>query len=145
MTTFRPTVNFLGMLVLCLLAQPEFAFAKQLTRSQTVRVNKPAIVYEFALLNARTDHKGEKCHELWMAPSIIVRRKPKIGKVRIRKGVKIVSPKNSSCKGKRVLGTTVEYTGTKRGRDSFKVEVLFARPGYYDHKFGDVTINVTVR
>ena len=144
MSVYRKTINILGILALCLLAQPDFVFAKQLTRNHTVKLNKPEVVYEFALLNARFEKEMEKCQQFW-APTIVLRRKPKIGKVKIRKGVKFDTPKNSVCKGKKILGTTVEYTGTKRGKDSFKVEVMFSKPRYYEEKFHDVTFNINVR
>ena len=145
MSKHRKTISMIGILAICLLAMPDFAFAKQLTRNHTVRMNKPEIIYEFALLNARFDTKREKCDELWAVPTIVVRKRPKIGKVRIKKRAKIATPKNSPCKGKKILGTTVEYTGTKRGKDTFKVEVLFFKPGYYEQKYHDVTFNINVR
>ena len=51
----------------------------------------------------------------------------------------------SECKGKKVTGTTVEYTSNERGKTTFKIDVLFRQPGYYEHKFGDVTFNINVR
>ena len=49
------------------------------------------------------------------------------------------------CKGKTVKGTEIEYTGNKKGKTSFKVEVLYRQGRYEEHIFGNVLFNVNVR
>lgn len=132
-------ILFLGMTT-----QPNIAAAFQEKRNITVRVNKTEVVYRYVLLNARFRKEMEKC-QAFRPPSIVVTRKPDFGSVKIKKGVKFDSPARSECKGKKVLGTIVEFTSAKRGKTSFKIDVLYRQAGYYDHKFGDVTFNVRVR
>ena len=81
---------------------------------------------------------------------MILRKKPEFGKVKFKKGVVIDHAKMSErekkmCKGKTVKGTEIEYTGNKKGKTSFKVEVLYRQGRYEEHIFGNVLFNVNVR
>ena len=136
------TVGLISLFGLTILATSAAAFQQK--RNITVRVNKTEVVYQYALINARFEKEMEKCQAA-RPPTIVVTRKPKLGKVKVKNGVKFDSPKNSGCKGKKVLGSIVEFTSNSRGKTSFKIDVLYRQGGYYDHKFGDVTFNVTVR
>lgn len=47
--------------------------------------------------------------------------------------------------GQKVRGSTVEYTGTRCGRDELVVEVLYRHPAYYDHKFREIKFRIKIR
>ena len=135
----------LGMLLFFgLLAMPDMAAAFQEKRTITVRANKTEVVYRFALLNARFAREMDKCQAA-RPPTIVVTRKPEFGSVKVKKGVRFDATDNPGCKDGKVLGSIVEFTSSKRGSTSFKIDVLYRQGGYYDHKFGDVTFNIRVR
>lgn len=113
-------------------------------KNVTVKLNEPQIIHTHWIQNSATSDPNAACRVI-RPPTLVVKRKPKIGTVKIRKGVMIESGPRSPCKGKKVRGTTVEYTGTKRGADQIIVEVLYRIPGYYDHKFGEIEFRVRVR
>ena len=138
------SIKSAGLLAVCFLLLPDLVVAKQRTRNITVRVNKTEVVWTHFILNARFEKEMEKC-QAYRPPTIVLRRKPKIGKVIIKNGVKFDSDKNSPCKGKKVLGSIVEFRSDKRGKTTFKIDILQRSGTHYDHKYGDVTINVTVR
>ena len=49
------------------------------------------------------------------------------------------------CKNKVIKATAVEFTGDKKGKVSFKVEVLYRQGRYEEYSFGNVLFNVNVR
>ena len=79
-----------------------------------------------------------------------IKKKPKFGKINFKKGVvldhsKLSDTDKKNCKGKIIRSTAVEFTGDKKGKVSFKVEVYY-RPGMYEeHFFTDINFNVNVR
>jgi hypothetical protein len=117
---------------------------RQPVKNVTVRLNKPEIIHTHWIQQAVTKNPDAACRAI-RPPTLVVKRKPKLGTVKIRRGVMIESGANSPCKGRKVRGSTLEYTGTQRGRDSFIIEILFRHPAYYDHKFGEMKFNVSVR
>lgn len=50
-----------------------------------------------------------------------------------------------NCKDKIIRATTIEYTGDRKGKVSFKVEVLYREGRYEEYIFGNVLFNVNVR
>jgi len=117
---------------------------RQPVKNVTVRLDKPEIIHTHWIQSSPTAGADAACGAV-RPPTLVVKRKPKLGKVKIRRGVMIDAGANSPCKGRKVRGSTVEYTGTERGQDSFVIEILFRHPAYYDHKFGEIKFNVRVR
>lgn len=117
---------------------------RQPVKNATVRLNEPEIIHTHWIQNSITGNPDAACRAI-RPPTLVLKRKPKIGKVKIRRGVMIETSPRSPCKGKKVRGSTLEYTGTERGRDEFIIEVLFRHPAYYDHKFGEIKFRVRVR
>ncbi len=144
--------RYLGLFVIFLssiLFSSTIAHSKNFTRNVTVRVNKPEIIWRHWVINTSFDKNKIKCM-VYKPPDMILRKKPKFGKVKFKKGVvidndKLSEPDKKNCKGKVIRATTVEYTGDKKGKVSFKVEVLYRQGRYEEYIFGNVIFNVNVR
>ena len=81
-----------------------FAHAQKSTRNVTVRVNKPEIILRYWIIDTIFDTKGVKC-KVYKTPDMILWKKPKFGKVKIKKSVVIDhnflrSDYKKYCKGK---------------------------------------------
>jgi len=125
------------------------AYSKTFTRNVTVKMNKPEIIWKHWIINTRFDRGKAKC-EVYKPPDMRIWKKPKFGKLTFKKNVVIDHAKMSdadkkNCKGKIVKATAVEFTGDKKGKISFKVEVYYRQGRYEEHIFGDVLFNVNVR
>jgi hypothetical protein len=125
-------------------------YAKTPTRNVTVQMNKPEIIWRHWIVNTQFDKNKVKCM-VYKPPDMRITRKPAFGKIKFKKGVVIDNDKLSgdnkkNCKGKVVKATAVEFTGDKKGKVSFKVEVFYRRGGgYEEYIFGTVLFNVNVR
>ena len=126
-----------------------FAYAQNSTRNVTVRVSKPEIILRYWIIDTSFDIKGVKC-KVYKPPDMILWKKPKFGKVKIKKGVVVDNKllrndRRKNCKGKVIKSTTLEFTGNKKGKDSFKVEVLYPQGRYEEYSFETILFNVNVR
>lgn len=123
--------------------------AKDFTRNVTVQMNKPEVIFKYWIVNTQFDRDKVKCF-VYKPPDMVLRTKPKFGKVRFKKGVvidnnKLRGDEKKNCKGKIIKSTAVEFTGDKKGKTSFKVEVLYREGRYEEYVFGNILFNVNVR
>ena len=124
-------------------------YAKDITRNATVKVNKPEIIFKYWIINTDFDKDKIKC-KVYKPPDMILRKNPEFGKVKFKKGVVIENNKlrdddKKNCKDKIVKSTAVEFTGDRKGKTSFKVEVLYREGRYEEHIFGNILFNVNVK
>ena len=81
---------------------------------------------------------------------MILTKKPEFGKVIFKKGVVIDNNKLSDdnkkyCKDKIIKATTAEYISDKKGKTTFKIQVLYRQGRYEEHIFQNILFNVNVR
>ncbi len=126
-----------------------FAHAQTTTRNVTVRVNKPEIILRYWIVNTQFDKDKVKC-QVYKPPDMVLWKKPKFGKIKIKRGVVVDhkllrSDYRKYCKGKVIKATTLAYTGNKKGNDFFKVQVYYRQTRYEEHIFETILFNVNVR
>ena len=124
-------------------------YAKVITRNVTVKVNKPEILFKYYIIDVRFDLDRVKC-QVYRPPDMRMWKKPKFGTVKFKKGVVIDNDKlrgnqKKNCKGKLIKSTAVEFTGEKKGKISFEVEVLYRQGRYEEQIFDTLHFNVNVR
>lgn len=124
-------------------------YSKNITKNATVQINKPAIIWKHWIINTQFDKGKVKC-QVYKPPDMRIWKKPKFGKVTFKKGVVIDNNKlrdveKTNCKGKVVKATAVEFTGDRKGKVSFKVEVFYRQGRYEEHIFSNILFNVNVR
>jgi hypothetical protein len=125
------------------------AYAKTVTRNVTVQINKPEIIFKYYIIDVRFDLDRVKC-QIYRPPDMRMWKKPKFGMVKFKKGVVIDNDKlrgdqKNNCKGKIIKSTAVEFTGEKKGKVSFEVEVFYRQGRYEEQIFDTLHFNVNVR
>ena len=142
----RKFIFVISLLFLFVLIQSSSS-AKIFTRNLVVNVNKVEVVYRFNLVLADpgNDKQMAKCLP---APSRqlkgFIRKKPKLGRVKVNRDAKFKTDW-APCKGKEVKGIAIEYISSKRGKDTFRVQIIWDQPGHSFTVYEDITFNVTVR
>lgn len=149
MSLKKRNIGLFFIILSAILFPLNFTYAKNTTRNVTVRVNKPEIILKYWIINTQFDRKKVKC-QVYRPPDMFLVKKPKFGKVKFKIGVVIdnneLSDTNKKkCKGKIIKSTTVEFTANKKGKVSFKVQVLYRQGIYEEYIFGNVLFNVNVR
>jgi hypothetical protein len=137
------------ILVSTILFPLNFAYAQSTTTNITVQVNKTEIIHRSWVINTIGDKKGVKCN-VYKPPDMFLTKKPKFGKVKFKKGVVIDNNElrgddKKYCKDKVIRATIAEFTSDKKGKTSFKIQVLYRQGRYEEHIFGNYLFNVNVR
>ena len=132
-----------------ILFSSNLAYSQDSTRNINVKMNKPEIILRRFVILTQFDKDKVKC-QVHKPPDMILRKKPKFGKVKFKKGVVLDhdilnNAEKKRCKGKIIKATTAEFTGDKKGKVSFKIEVLYREGKYEEYIFGNVLFNVNVR